>query len=355
MPDDEVVVSVNGRTYRGWKSVSITRSMEALSSAFSISLTDIWSPNGENWPIVPGDAITIELGGKTVLVGFVDDAQPDEQFDSRTMQIVGRDKLMDLVDCSENITPGQFRNQTALQIAQRMVKSFGLGVRADVSVGDRFERFAIQPGETAHNTISRAAEKRSLLPISADAGETVLLTQAGNLRAADSLILGVNIKGVSARHSMKNRFSEYTIKGQSNVIGSVWGAPSAFAMKATAKDEAVLRFRPKVIQGGGDNSLAEMRRRVQYEASVRAGKATRVTVVMNGWRQTDGELWPVNALTSVKAQTGIQVDQEMLIAGTNFILENGGAKTVLSIIRPDAFLPKPLVAEKEPVINLGQR
>lgn len=355
MSDDQVVVFVNGVTYSGWKAVSITRSIEALASSFSISLTDIWSPNQEAWPIVPGDAISIELGGKKVLTGFVDDVSPDEQSNVRNLKITGRDKLMDIVDCSENITPGQLKNVTALQIAQRMVRSFGINVRADVSVGEKFLKFAIQPGETAFNTISRAALKRSLLMISADAGETLLLTQAGKSRATDALVLGVNIKGLSAIHSMKQRYSEYIVKGQSNQIAGVWEGTNASQMKAVSNDAGVSRFRPKTIIESGDFSAFELKRRADYEAAVRAGKGTRSTIVMNGWRQTDGELWPINALTAVNAQSGIQIDQDMLMSGVNYTLENGGGKTAISVIRPGAYTPAPPKKENEVLPQLGTR
>lgn len=355
MSENDLSLIVNGRKYLGWKTVNITRSIEAIAGAFSISLTDKWSIDDDPWPILPGDECVVKIGDDVVITGYVDQSSPSIAKGNRTLQISGRDKAGDLVDCSEDIQPGEFKGKNALQIAQVLAASFGITVTALASVGAPFAVFAINPGETAFEGISRACQKRSLLPVSLPDG-TLRLEQAGNRRMGDPLVEGTNIISASANHSMAMRFSDYTVKSQSASTGE-WSGANAAQMKAVSKDSGVPRFRPMTIIESGDNNVSELQKRVDWEASLRAGQGTQSTIVVQGWRQfkrnpfqlTPGDLWEVNRIVSVLSR-GIQIEQDMLIKGLSFNLSaQAGTRTSLSLTRPDAFLPQPPTPSKDPL------
>jgi len=339
MSDDVVSLLVNGRLYLGWTSVQITKTMEAIAGSFSISATDRWSIDEEPWPIKPGDECVLKIGDDSVITGFVDSTNPSIESQRRSLSISGRDKAGDLVDCSDDVRPGEFKNLTALQIAQALAKSFEISVSADVDVGAPFSVFAIQPGETAFDAIARACQKRSLLPVSASDGSVKLLRTSVD-RADDSLIEGQNILRATANHSMNNRFSDYTIKSQAaNVSG--WSGKDAAQMKAISKDTEVPRFRPRTVIESGDNKVSELQKRADWEAASRAGQSTTANISVQGWRQSTERLWTVNELIFLRSQA-IQIEQDMLIKGVNFSLDiNGGQKVALSLTRPDAFLAEP--------------
>lgn len=345
MPDD-VSLLVNGRRYLGWKQVTITRSIEAIAGSFSITLTDRWAEDMEPWPIIPGDACTVSIGGDIVLTGYVDSSVPSfSGAQERQLTVAGRDIAGDLVDCSENIKPGELLGVTALDVAKRVAQPFGVPVRATVDVGEPFRVFSIQPGETAFETISRACQKRSLLPISLPSG-LMLLTQSGRGRTGDALVQGENILSMSARHSMNNRHSLYTVKSQGFSLAKIWQGKDASQMIATSSDMAVPRFRPKTFIESGDTSVAELKKRADWEASTRAAKGTTASISVQGWRQSTGKLWPVNSIVSVKAPA-IQVERRMLITGISYQLSESGSITAMNLTRPDAFLPQPLKPENE--------
>lgn len=355
MSENDLSLIVNGRVYLGWLTVNITRSIEAIAGAFSISLTDKWSIDDDPWPILPGNECVVKIGDDEVITGYVDQVSPSFAKGNRTLQISGRDRAGDLVDCSEDIRPGEFKGKNALEIAQALTASFGITVSALASVGAPFAVFAINPGETAFEGISRACQKRSLLPVSLPDG-TLRLEQASNRRMGDPLVEGNNIISASATHSMAMRFSAYTIKSQS-ASTSEWSGANAAQMKATSQDSGVPRFRPLTIIESGDNNVSELKRRADWEASLRAGQGTQATIVVQGWRQAvrnpsigrPGDLWEVNSVVPVEAR-GIQIEQDMLIKGLSFSLTAAeGTRTSLAITRPDAFLPQPPTPSKDPL------
>ncbi len=355
MSENDLSLIVNGRVYLGWLTVNITRSIEAIAGAFSISLTDRWSIDDDPWPILPGDECVVKIGDDEVITGYVDQVSPSFAKGNRTLQISGRDRAGDLVDCSEDIRPGEFKGKNALEIAQALAASFGITVSALASVGAPFAVFAINPGETAFEGISRACQKRSLLPVSLPDG-TLRLEQASNRRMGDPLVEGNNIISASANHSMAMRFSTYTIKSQSASTGE-WSGANAAQMKATSQDSGVPRFRPLTIIESGDNNVSELKKRADWEASLRAGQGTQATIIVQGWRQAvrnpsigrAGNLWEVNSIVAVEAR-GIQIEQDMLIKGLSFSLTAAeGTRTSLALTRPDAFLSQPPTPEKDPL------
>jgi prophage tail gpP-like protein len=93
-------------------------------------------------------------------------------------------------------------------------------------------------------------------------------------------------------------------------------------------------------------TVADARRRADWEARTRAAKSETVTVTVQGWRQPSGDLWPVNAIAHVKAPRLAGVDGELLISEVeNSIDDKAGRITQIKLLRPDAFTPEPVLAK----------
>ena len=63
---------VNGKIFGGWTDVSIQQSMSSVAGAFSIGLTERWAGRTESWAIPAGAQCRVEIGGQTVITGYVD-------------------------------------------------------------------------------------------------------------------------------------------------------------------------------------------------------------------------------------------------------------------------------------------
>jgi prophage tail gpP-like protein len=334
--DDPLRLVLGGRRFEGWKKVAVELSIQAGCGAFDLQVS-VRQDRAGFAAVEAGEASEIRIGDDLVITGYVD--QVDRQIDAQEHQIsvAGRDKVADLVDCCPDVgndTPAEWRNVNIAEVAQQLAKPFGIAVRVDVDTGARLERVAINPGQTAYEVIERLCRYRQLLPIS-DGRGSLLLTRGGTRRASSELAIPGN--GLRARFtdSRQDRFSAYTAKGQSfDLLGSL-GIQAATAV-GRAKDPQISRFRPLLLVADNAVDSGQCEERARWEALTRAARGKVVEFEVRGWRQQSGELWPLNALVPARCAT-LGISGEFLIVGVAYILDDGGARTRLRLMRKDAF------------------
>jgi len=354
-----VVLFVNGQKYAGWKTVQITKNLQAVSAGFSLSVSDNASRNAKSEfilsiPIYPGDACAIELDDQRIITGYVDKVSPSFDSSQHGLSITGRDKAADLVDCSIFNTPGEFKQLTLDRIVSILCKPFGIAVKVETDVGAPIEVFSTQPGESVWEAIERAMRLRGVLVVSNGLGDVVIMQGADNKennRAATALIQGENILSASAEFNHSDRFSLYKVQATAPWSDDL-PAELANAIEGEAKDKNVLRYRPKIIKAEAAGSTAQAQTRAQWEAVVRAGRSGTYQITTPGWTQVNGELWSVNTLVPVKSN-GLSVEGDLLITGVTFSKNNQtGTTTQLTLMRPDAFEPKPEIPASTDPWNL---
>lgn len=339
----ELLLEVNNRRYGGWQEVRVRRSIEQLSATFDLRVTERWSGQAEPWPIQRGDACSVRLDGELAVTGYVDDTIPRFGAKSHSVQVIGRDKTADLIDCSAIFKTGRWRDRTLLQIAVDLVKPYGISVRiaAGIDIGARFKKFAIQESETVFEALDRLARMRGLLLIS-DGQGGLLISRAGRERIKTPLVQGRNILGGGGRLSLRDRYSDYIVKGCEP--GSDWSTPEQNAQpQGIAKDPAVKRYRPLIIIAESSGNRDRLTDRAIWEAAVRMGRSARPVISVQGWRHASG-LWLPNRLTKVDCPY-LKLGREMLIVACTYIKGKSGTFTELELARPEAF---ELLAMPEP-------
>lgn len=340
------VLLVNGKIYGGWQSASITLGMEQIAGTFELTTTDRWPGHPEQWAINPGDECRLKVGAYTVISGYVDDVAIDYDKESHNIKITGRDKTGDLVDCSALHKSGQWSKANLLTIAEDLCRPFGILVKAAVDLGKAFPTYSLNDGETAFETLERAARERGILLLS-DGRGGLLLTRASQERCPTALVKGRNIERGSGHFSQKDRFQQYIIKGQATggePFDSAQGpvgersrtdAKKHTQRKATVSDTTITRYRPLIIiadQGDG-STYAD---RAQWEMNIRAGRSARATYTVSGWEAQPGRLWRINELITV-TDDFIGPPDDLLCAQVKFTLDDSGSRTELELCRVWAF------------------
>lgn len=344
--DDQVALLINGKQYRGWTEISLNTAMDAIAGAFAISLTERWAGDGstpsqiEAWPILNGDACQVTVGGEVVIDGYVDQFRPSFSPTDHTIEIQGRDKTCDLVDCSAFHQPDQWKNLDLLQIAKILCEPFGVKVVAEVDVGPKFDVIKLQQGETVFSALDRLARFRKVILSPGSAGGLVI-TRAGRSRSSVRLQQGINIKSASGVLDTSQRFSNYIVKGQNVSSKTDDGELEAHA-EARVSDSAISRYRPLVVMaetGATNGSAAD---RATWEANVRLGRSATATVTVRGWRQgIGGTLWKPNQLVGVTSSF-LRMNGDMLIRQVTYKRSaSSGTECELSLISPQAFSPEP--------------
>ena len=340
----QVQLKIDGAVFGGWKRVAIDRGLDNLSSAFSLAITERWPDQPERWIIKTGQACVVAIGGETVLTGWIDAGSFAIDPESHPIEISGRDKTCDLVDCSADHKPGSWTKRSLEQIAAELAAPFGVNVTAKTSTGAPFAKFALQQGETVFEAIDRMAKLRGVLLVSNESGG-LELRRPGAVTAGYTLELGVNIKAIRFSDNARDRFSRYLLKGQA--AGDEVSGTDAARPTATATDPGVARHRPLMIMNDVQSTSASLAERARWEATVRAAKGQDVVVTVSGWRDPSGALYRPDVLVPVKAAT-IGVEGTLLVSAVRLVLDDRGQVAELTLVPKEAFslmaLPEPKVA-----------
>lgn len=335
-----VTLHVNGQIYEGWTDVTLTRSLRTASSSFELSLTEKWPGRTNQWRIMRGDAVTLELDAELALTGYVDIFAP--AFDAKThaVRVSGRSKTCDLVDCAALVKGGQFKGYTLAAIARALAAPFGIEVVAG-DTGAPFPDVQIQPGETCFEVIDRLCRLRAFLASDNARGDLVLTRAgAGGFGRAGALVEGRNIVAGSGNLSHAGRFSEYIVRGQQAGNDDLSG-PQASQPQARVTDAAVKRYRPNLILAEAPGGIADMDLRARWQQRFAAADGTTANVTVQGWRDDAGRRWDIGNLTAVDSPTlGLQMD--MLIDEIALKQSNEGSASELSLVPPDALTPEPV-------------
>jgi len=336
---DTVTLAIDGVTYSGWTGVRISRSIESIAGEFDLSLTARERLESGRFPLAAGSAITLGVGGETLISGHIDRLSAQYDMRSHVITISGRDRAGDLADCSAIHPTGSWKNTSVEAIAAELAAPFGIAVTARAPTGAPIKRFALQQGETVAAAIERLVRYRGLLVVSTPAGAIELISPASGdpvarLAEGDAILAGI------ADHDVTERFSEYRVKGQSSGDDQVNGRAAA-QPAGTARDPAVRRYRPLLVIGEEQSDRASLGIRAAWEASVRAGRAQRITIGLAGWRRGDGQIWTPNVIVEVDAPS-LYVRGPMLVAGVTLQLDQNGTIAELEMSPPGAFTAEPV-------------
>lgn len=342
MPD--VTLRVSGREYRGWKAVRVTRGIECIAGGFELEASDRWGGQDVPWPIRAEDECVLYLEGEAVITGHVDRRCLSYGPEERSFRVAGRDRTGALVDCAAR-QPWEFLNVAVDTLARRICEPYGIPVAVQQGlVLWKIAKHTIDPGDSAFEALERVCRMAGVLPVAYGEG-ALLLTRAGATRTTTALVEGENILAASADDDASGRFRRYVVMGQHQGTDEYSGAPAA-AVTGEAEDAGVRRAdRELIVHAEGAVTPLSARLRAEWEAIVRAARGSAASVTVQGWTQADGKLWPVNALVPVRSPR-LGIAGEMLISQVTYSLDpTSGTTTQLRLMRPDAFLPEPVVEE----------
>jgi prophage tail gpP-like protein len=336
MTKPDVRLHLAGQSYGGWQSIHIKRGLEQVAGTFELSVSERWPGQDVPRPIRPGAACTLRVDGRTVITGWVDDVSVSYDAREHTVSVSGRDATGDLVDCSAPST--QFALFTLAEIAEQLCQPYGIGVINRAGRGLPFQRMKNNEGDTVFEALEAAARCRGVLLLSDGQGNLVISRVAGQ-RVRTPLVLGENILSMSAQFSDRDRFSEYTIKGQT-VGTDDWSGESAAQPAGRAVDKAITRHRPLTVLAEEQADGATAQERAEWERNVRYGRSRSLSVTVQGWTNESG-LWMPNRLVRL-CDSWLGMDRDLLISEVGLVLDEQGLRSELKLCPPETFERLPL-------------
>jgi len=337
----EIKLLIGSDKYSGWESISVNKSIDTVSGQFQLSVSEKWIGQKMPWEIMPGNSCRITVDDETMITGYIDKRQVERSGDSRTISLTGRDLTMDMVDCSVDIPPYNWKDITLASLVEIVAAPFGISTIVNESGNtERIAKARYNMGESGWQFIERCSRQLGVLIQPINTGG-ILLTKAGTKKAVTALVEGKNIKTLSGTIDHTKRFSKYIVKGQNNGFDGVTEQGAAFP-EGSATDQNVERYRPKIIISENAVQTNRAGDRAAWSMTTTAAKSSPITVTVPGWRQgpsKDSPLWEQNMLVPIKSDT-LKINGEMLIK--NIIYSKSPSEMVtMSLISPDAYSLQP--------------
>uniref|UniRef100_UPI0005F2B449 phage baseplate assembly protein n=1 Tax=Xanthomonas sp. MUS 060 TaxID=1588031 RepID=UPI0005F2B449 len=215
-PENQVRLVVGGQNFGGWKKIRIEAGIERQARSFELEVTDRWpgstaAATADTTPplwrrIRPFDACQVFIGNDLVLTGYVD-ATPIQYDGQRiNVNVKGRSRTCDLVDCCTPdtgraptashsmwadvkgkdgktgtvVTPAAantnvWRNAKLETIAAALAAPYGVRVMTEIDTGAPITEHHVQIGETVFESIDRLMRLRHVLSTDNALGDLVFI------------------------------------------------------------------------------------------------------------------------------------------------------------------------------------
>ncbi len=336
---DEISLVVGGVSISGWTDVRITRGVERIPGDFSLGLTELYPGELDEVVVQPQDTCFVSIGGDRVVTGYVDKYIPSFDANEHKIMAIGRGKCQDLVDCSAEWPGGQISGASAVVVAEKLASVYGIDVTCDAQDLRVIPQFNLMLGETAYEVIDRISRYSSLLAYDGPDGNLVL-SRAGTVEHATGLEEGFNIQSASVEYSADQRYQTYQAFLQA--FNTFQEGGDGGNLIATQVDSGVMRNRKRYIIAEAVAGYMDVAaQRAAWEMNRRNGRSVVVRVVVDSWRDGEGELWTPNRLVPIYIPK-LKLDRKKwLISEVTYKSDEEGTRAELVIMSPDAFAVQP--------------
>jgi len=358
---DKFQIAINGDIRDGFKSISVERTIDSISGAFSVTYADISSAKERISFARKYDQVLIIFENDLIMNGVVDALSGSASRNSKENSFSGRDKTGQLVDCSVE-DYGERKNISLIELANSLTKPFDIITLSKITNIKPFPVFKISPGESVFQVLDRATRLKGFLLQPTTGGNLEIVTNTKE-RAIGEIKEGVNLVDVDFTDSGNNIFSKYTILGQQGgqKIIDAWSTKQRNQIKATAVDNSEDisgRFRPKVIVSEGQLDLITAKDRAEWEAATRNARGISINCTVQGWAQDEStkKIWKVGTIVNADIES-IGQKGEYLISGLVFdYSEDNGSTTSITLTDPNGYIKQPILSstlKTDSVKNLG--
>lgn len=359
-PTNPGVVGAAGRELSGWTTVRVTRGMERCPSDFEFTMTSRFPGALKQYVVTRGDRCQVYIGDDLVITGWVDRVAPSLARNSHSITVIGRSRCSDLVDCSAEWPGGQIVGTSALDIATKLAKVYGIDVHGSVDEGQVIPSAALMYGESAFSIIERTCRYRQLLAYDDVDGNLILSRVTQTDRMASGFVQGQNVESASVEWSIDDRFSDYATTLQS--INTFAEEGDAGFVLGIVKDPGVKRHRLRyLVAEASFGGLDLILKRATWECNRRYGRSNAVRIICDSWRDAAGRLWTPNTLVPVSLPELSSSDfdlgnVEMVIGEVSFHQDDAGEHAEIVVMPPQAFEPAPIAppALSDVPVNLGR-
>ena len=349
---DAVSVIVGGVAWGGWESVSISRGIETVPSTFALGGTEKYpgEENANTVDINSGSPCVLMIGDQTIVTGYtiaVDREVTPEQHDVR---VSGQSKFADLVFASGFTTQWNLSNLTLAGVANAICGPFGISVSTPNGDTASIPNLSVIVTETGWEFLEEACRWMIKL-LYDDVNGNLVLADVGTLTHASGVAEGVNVERAKSTFDLSEVptsvaaiYQDVSILSDGGNSTTIEQVDKALAFNGTfpARADGKPRYRPLlIVSEQGKNYAQVVERRVQWEMARRVGRSQVVTVVVDSWRDSAGNLWTPNWLIPVALPSLKLTATSWLITNVTYVRDENGTHADLTLMPPAAMAPMP--------------
>jgi len=328
-----IEVFANGRKFSYWTSAKINRSLDHIAATFNLNVIAV-DKSGNPVKLFPGDSVEIAVNGNTVIRGYVEKFSASFANGTHAFTVSGSEISCDIADCCIE-SPLEWKNKTLVQIAEDICCKLGIQFINEYGVdpGKPINKFSVDPGVKALETITKLCRERGIIPCSNGLGQVYLFKPSGANRGP-KLVQGENLLSASMDFSINNRYSVYNVFGSGKAKSKV---------VASRSDSDVGRYRPLIIVDSNATQKESVEARAEWEYNIRKAKSMNFKCSVQGWNSNDG-IWEPGVISSFYAPALCVNDPlDLLISSVEYSWNESGEITNVSLVSPDVYLPQPEV------------
>ena len=326
-------VTINGKVFRDWDSVTATASSNPVVRMVTISVTEKVGANGavgQSLQIKPGDAATVQLAGQLFASGHIHERQVAYDANNHSVRVTFASQVQRAVRQSIPLKDGEFKNYSFQAIANKVLAPVGVALKAlnpPAGWDKPFKYVNIEPDETPFSLLSRLSKYRGIWLHDDKNGDLVARGNTDKQPTAE-FVEGRNILAASC---LAQNAPDTTVEVTGQQRGSDNSTPAqnrgAYYGKADAKGSNFSTYRR--IQADIPADRDDLKQAAGYLQLCSLSKPIVVRIVYQGWLLSSGSLPEVFDYISIDSPMLLLKTSHMQIAEVTFTQDGAGTRTTL--------------------------
>lgn len=331
---NEVALLIDGRRFRFWSDMRITRSLDAMDLVEFNAPFEADAPGfRETFRPFSYKPLDVTVGGVPLFTGTLVGIMPDLANDQKTIGVSGYSRPGVLNDCTAPASayPIEFNGLDLKAIAAALCEPFGVAVVFTGPVGSAFGRAAVEPGATVLSFLSDLARQRGLVVSSTPTGELLFQQSVQVGQPVAVLQQGASpVLGVTPSFSPQQYYSHIT--GLEAVRVGTQGSQFTVRNPHLAGTVRPMTFSAPDVEGGDITDA------VQAKAGRMYGNMAAYAVQVSSWRDPQGNLWAPNTTVSLEAPGAMVYSAyEFVVRSVRFDRAGSSESAELDLVLPGSF------------------
>jgi len=331
---NEVALLINNERFRFWEKIKISQGIDKISTIdFSTPFDHEADKFKETFQPLSYKNTTVTVGGDPLFTGTVLPVNPVLQPDRKTMSVTAYATPGVLGDCSApaNAFPLEFNGQTIKEIADKLLKPFGLSAVLSGSAGAVFKKVSLSTGSNILSFLIGLAKQRGLLITDNNLGELLIYELKTDATPVAILKQGESpLVSVTPNIDPQNYYSHIT-----GIEPTKTGKKGSKYTEKNPHLNGVIRPLSFTVP---DTEDSDIKKAVKAKMGRMFGEAVTYSVNVSSWNTPNGEQWKKGDIIEITAPDAmIYKPYKFIIKSLDLNKDRASETAILTVTFPEVY------------------